>query len=59
MLRAHDGRGPQTRLTEPVLARLEVGSAPEVVGRLAQGGVAWQRISTLAPICTRLAKENA
>ena len=58
MLRAHDGRGPQTQLTAPVLAQLGAGSVPEVVGRLAAGPGAWGQLAALAPICTALAKEN-
>lgn len=53
VMRASDGRGPQTALTDAVLQRLEVGSVPELVNRLPLDRTNSEDIAGLAAICAR------
>jgi N-acetylglucosamine kinase len=50
VVRANDGRAPQTELTPLVFEELEVGSVPELVPRVYERGLPKHRIAALAPL---------
>lgn len=50
VVRAADGRGPATHLTQLVFDELEVGSVPELVPRVYERGLPKHRIAALAPL---------
>jgi N-acetylglucosamine kinase len=50
VVRAADGRGPSTALTELLFAELEVASVPELVPRVYERGLPKHRIAALAPL---------
>jgi N-acetylglucosamine kinase len=50
VVRAADGRGPQTALTPLLFEELEVGSVPELVPRVYERGLPKHRIAALAPL---------
>jgi N-acetylglucosamine kinase len=50
VVRAGDGRGPQTELTPLLFEELEVASVPELVPRVYERGLPKHRIAALAPL---------
>src|SRR5688572_12923755 len=50
VVRAADGRGPETALTALLFEELEVGSVPELVPRVYERGLPKHRIAALAPL---------
>ncbi|CAA6668081.1 unnamed protein product [Spirodela intermedia] len=49
VMRAHDGRGPETRLTQDILCELGLGSPEELIG-WTYADPSWARIAALVPV---------
>ncbi|CAM6129671.1 unnamed protein product [Calypogeia fissa] len=49
VMRAHDGRGPSTRLTDAILGKLGL-SSPEEIIRWVYGDTSWARVAALVPV---------
>lgn len=58
VMRASDGRGPQTALTDAVMRHLEVGTVPELVNRLPLDRTNSEDLAPLAAVCARCADEG-
>ncbi|XP_052179762.1 uncharacterized protein LOC127793038 isoform X2 [Diospyros lotus] len=55
VMRAHDGRGPQTTLTESILQKLGLHSPDELIG-WTYADPSWARIAALAPVVVSCAE---
>jgi N-acetylglucosamine kinase len=56
--RAHDGRGPQTMLTQALLAALEISSATGLLRAVSDPSVGTHGIAALAPLVMRAAESG-
>ncbi|XP_009402565.1 uncharacterized protein LOC103986320 [Musa acuminata AAA Group] len=57
VIRAHDGRGPQTKLTKSILDMLELPSPDELIG-WTYADPSWARIAALVPIVVSTAEDG-
>ncbi|XP_058071608.1 uncharacterized protein LOC131220783 [Magnolia sinica] len=57
IVRAHDGRGPQTMLTSSILHKLELSSPDEVIG-WTYADPSWARIAALVPVVVSCAESG-
>ncbi|XP_072966703.1 uncharacterized protein [Typha angustifolia] len=57
IIRAHDGRGPQTTLTRDILNKLELSSPDELIG-WTYADPSWARIAALVPIVVSSAEDG-
>uniref|UniRef100_A0A5B7BGR0 N-acetyl-D-glucosamine kinase n=1 Tax=Davidia involucrata TaxID=16924 RepID=A0A5B7BGR0_DAVIN len=55
VVRAHDGRGPQTMLTNSILSSLELSSPDELIG-WTYADPSWARIAALVPVVVSCAE---
>ncbi|KAL6658826.1 hypothetical protein ACP70R_002866 [Stipagrostis hirtigluma subsp. patula] len=57
VIRAHDGRGPQTSLTSEILRKLELSSPDELIG-WTYADPSWARIAALVPVVVSSAEDG-
>lgn len=57
VVKAHDGRGPETMLTSSILNKLELSSPDELIG-WTYGDPSWARIAALVPVVVSCAEAN-
>ncbi|KAG6498913.1 hypothetical protein ZIOFF_038665 [Zingiber officinale] len=57
VIRAHDGRGPQTKLTKNILDMLELSSPDELIG-WTYADSSWARIAALVPTVVSTAEDG-
>ncbi|KAL6856851.1 hypothetical protein ACP4OV_018233 [Aristida adscensionis] len=57
VIRAHDGRGPQTSLTKEILRKLELSSPDELIG-WTYADPSWARIAALVPVVVSSAEDG-
>ncbi|KAJ4805506.1 N-acetyl-D-glucosamine kinase [Rhynchospora pubera] len=57
VIKAHDGRGPLTRLTDNILKELQLSSPDEVIG-WTYADASWARIAALVPVVVSSAIEG-
>ncbi|KAF7109231.1 hypothetical protein CFC21_109527 [Triticum aestivum] len=61
VIKAHDGRGPQTNLTRDIIRKLEISSPDELIGvwhRWAYADPSWARIAALVPVVVSAAEDG-
>jgi N-acetylglucosamine kinase-like BadF-type ATPase len=58
VLKAHDGRGVGTSLTERILEKLRLQSVPEIIPRVYRQGMSHDEMATLAPLVFTAAREG-
>ncbi|KAM3211350.1 hypothetical protein ACQJBY_064866 [Aegilops geniculata] len=57
VIKAHDGRGPQTNLTRDIIRKLEISSPDELIG-WAYADPSWARIAALVPVVVSAAEDG-
>jgi len=57
VIKAHDGRGPQTSLTQDILKKLELSSPDEIIG-WTYADPSWARIAALVPVVVSSAEDG-
>ncbi|KQJ94952.1 hypothetical protein BRADI_3g14310v3 [Brachypodium distachyon] len=57
VIKAHDGRGPQTNLTREILRKLEIASPDELIG-WTYADSSWARIAALVPVVVSSAEDG-
>ncbi|CAO2205657.1 unnamed protein product [Urochloa humidicola] len=57
VIKAHDGRGPQTSLTGDILEKLELSSPDEIIG-WTYADPSWARIAALVPVVVSSAEDG-
>uniref|UniRef100_A0A0A9DBX2 N-acetyl-D-glucosamine kinase n=1 Tax=Arundo donax TaxID=35708 RepID=A0A0A9DBX2_ARUDO len=57
VIKAHDGRGPQTNLTREILKKLELSSPDELIG-WTYADPSWARIAALVPVVVSSAEDG-
>ena len=56
IIRAYDGRGPKTSLTQPILHALDLAQPPDLIRRLYVQEVSRHQLAALAPLVSREAE---
>ncbi|XP_047073709.1 N-acetyl-D-glucosamine kinase-like [Lolium rigidum] len=57
VIKAHDGRGPQTNLTRAITRKLEIASPDELIG-WTYADPSWARIAALVPVVVSAAEDG-
>lgn len=57
VIKAYDGRGPQTRLTRDILEKLDLSSPDEIIG-WTYADPSWARIAALVPVVVSSAEDG-
>ncbi|CAM0910883.1 unnamed protein product [Alopecurus aequalis] len=57
VIKAHDGRGPQTNLTSAIIRKLEISSPDELIG-WTYANPSWARIAALVPVVVSAAEDG-
>jgi N-acetylglucosamine kinase len=58
ILKAHDGRGEGTQMTERILGKLELRSVEEIIPRVYRQGMSHDEMATLAPLVFETARRG-